>query len=161
MTENTAVAEFKQGMRLLRDAHPNSALAHFRKAAELEKNNPYFMSFVGVSLARAERQWAPALQLCETALSLKRNDVQIYLNLAEIYTAAGRREEALLTLDRARASLGPLPRLQQARLKLGSRRPPALPFLDRQNILNRQLGILRHRVLEWMSGSRLPVAHSS
>jgi hypothetical protein len=66
-----------------------------------------------------------------------------------------------MTLDRALASLGPLARIQQARQKLGRRRSPALPFLDRQNILNRQLGILRHRILEWANGLHFHHFHSS
>jgi tetratricopeptide (TPR) repeat protein len=146
---------------MLRDARPHNALAHFRNAVDLEKNNPYYISFVGVSLARAERNWKAALELCELALTMKRNEAQLFLNLAEVYTSAGRREEALITLDRALASLGPQARIQQARLKLGRRRSPALPFLDRQNFLNRHLGNLRHRLLAWANGSSLPLRHSS
>jgi Flp pilus assembly protein TadD len=146
---------------MLRDARPNNALAHFRIAAELEQNNPYYISFVGVSMARAERKWKPALELCESALSMKHNEAQLYLNLAEVYTSSGRREEALMVLDRALASLGPHPRIKQARLKLGRRRSPALPFLDRQNFLNRQLGLLRHRILSWANGLHSHQLHSS
>jgi Flp pilus assembly protein TadD len=161
MADTVALTEFKQGVKMLREAHPNRALLHFRNAADLEKNNPYFLSFVGVSLARAERQWEPALKLCETALSMKRTEVQLYLNLAEIYMSAGRREEALMTLDRARASLGHNARIQKARMKLGSRRSPALPFLNRENMLNRFLGILRHRILERAHGFRVSHLRSS
>ncbi len=161
MADSVALTEFKQGVRMLRDRHPDNALVHFRKAADLEKNNPYYMSFVGVSLARAERKWTPALKLCEMALGMKRNDAQLYLNLAEVYMSAGRREESLMTLDRAMASVGRDPRIQRARRKLGSRRAPVLPFLDRQSILNRQLGILRHLVVTWADGSRFRLLHSS
>jgi hypothetical protein len=83
------------------------------------------------------------------------------LNLAEVYTSAGQREEALITLDRGLASLGPNTRIQQARLKLGRRRSPALPFLDRQNIVNKYLGALRHRILSWTNHSSSPLLHSS
>jgi len=161
MADSVALTEFKQGVRMLRDGHPNNALVHFRKAADLEKHNPYFISFVGVSLARAERKWTPALNLCEMALRMKRNEAQLYLNLAEVYKSAGRREEALMTLDRALASLGRDARIQRARMKLGSRRSPVLPFLNRQNILNRHLGILRHLVSAWADGSRFRLLHSS
>jgi len=92
---------------------------------------------------------------------MKRNEARLYLNLAEVYTSAGRREEALITLDRALASLGPQARIQQARQKLGRRRSPALPFLDRQNFLNRYLGVLRHRLLSWTNSSQSPLLHSS
>jgi tetratricopeptide (TPR) repeat protein len=161
MAESKAFTEFKRGVRMLRDSRPNTALVHFRSAADLEKQNPYYISFVGVSLGRAEKNWIPALKLCEMALSMKHNEAQLYLNLAEVYTSAGQREEALITLDRGLASLGPDARIQQARLKLGRRRSPTLPFLDRQNILNRHLGILRHRIMAWADGARFPLFHSS
>jgi Flp pilus assembly protein TadD len=161
MADNAALTEFKLGMRMLRDAHPERALVHFRKASEIEEQNPYYLSFVGVSLARAERNWTSALKLCETALKAKRNEAQLHLNLAEVYMSAGRREEALTTLDRASASLGRDARIQQARMRLGSRRSPVLPFFNRQNVLNRQLGSLRHRVLAWAGGSRFRLLHSS
>lgn len=161
MAETVAFTEFKLGVRMLRNARPYVALEHFRSAANQEKNNPYFMSFLGVSLARAERKWGPALEFCETALSMKRNEAQFYLNLAEVYMAAGRREEALGTLDRALVSLGNDARIRSARQKLGRRRSPALPFLDRQHVLNRYLGVLRHRILVLVNGLHVPTLHSS
>jgi Flp pilus assembly protein TadD len=161
MADSPALIEFKQGMRMLRDGHPNDALVHFRAAADVEMHNPYYMSFVGVSLARAEKKWEPALSLCEAALRMKRTEAQLHLNLAEVYVAAGRREEALLTLDRAAASVGRDARVQRARQKLGSRRSPVLPFVSRANILNRKLGILRQRVFDWAAGTHLPLLHSA
>jgi len=74
------------------------------------------MSFLGVSLRSREREWTPALQLCQMALSAKRNEAQLYLNLAEVYKSCGRREEALVTLDRAAASLGRDARILRARM---------------------------------------------
>ena len=155
MADSVALTEFKLGLRMLRDGNPSDALSHFRQAADLEKQNPYYMSFVGVALARAEKQWAPALKLCETALSMKRKEAQLYLNLAEVYICAGRREDALRTLDRALASLGRDARIRRARMKLGSRRSPVLPFLNRHNTVNRYLGTWRHRILAWADSSRL------
>jgi hypothetical protein len=95
------------------------------------------------------------------ALGMKHNEAQLYLNLAEVYTSSGRREEALITLDRGLASLGPDARIQKERLKLGRRRSPALPFLDRQNVVNRYLGVLRHRILSLTNHSSTPLLHSS
>src|SRR5579863_7891248 len=122
MADGAAFMEFKQGLRILDDAQPNEALAHFRKAADLDQHNPYYPSFVGVSLARAESNWTSALKLCEMALDMKRNDAQLYLNLAEVYVSAGRRDEAVSILDKAIVSAGYDARIRQARRKLGSRR---------------------------------------
>jgi Flp pilus assembly protein TadD len=153
MAETAALTEFKLGVQLLRDGKSQEALEHFRKASELENNNPHYASFAGLALARAERKWAEALKLCEAAVSLKRNEVQLYLNLAEVYVLAGRRDDAIRVLDRAAASFGRHAGLRRARLRLGSRRSPTLSFLSRENVVNRQLGIWRHRFLDWLNGS--------
>jgi len=95
MTETEAFKEFKQGLALLRDNFADKALTHMQKAAQLEKNNPYYMSYLGVVLARSEQKWGEAERLCDTAVRMKRNQAQLYLNLAEVYATAGRREEAV------------------------------------------------------------------
>jgi tetratricopeptide (TPR) repeat protein len=160
MADSVPIAEFKQGMRMLRSGKAKTALDHFRKASEMEKQNPYYMSFSGVALARAENKPGPAVKLCETALSLKRNEVQLHLNLAEAYEAAGRRGDALMTLDRAAAAFGRHAGVQKARLRLGARRSPVLSFLNRENVVNRQLGRWRHEALDWAERARHPVVYS-
>jgi Flp pilus assembly protein TadD len=153
MADNAGLAEFKQGIELLRNGYPAEALEYLRHAAELKQQNPYYLSFLGVSMARAQRKWAPAVELCKTALSLRRNEVQLYLNLAEVYTSAGRREDAVVTLDNALKYCGAHARIGRARGKLGRRCSPVLPFLERGSFLNRNLGRLRHRVLERLGKS--------
>lgn len=98
-------------------------------------------------MARSQGKWAAAVELCKTAVSLKRNDVQLYLNLAEAYVSAGRRDIAVQTLDTASRHCGPDKRIVRMRGRLGKRRAPVLAFLPRENFLNRGLGILRHRLL--------------
>ena len=94
MMDTEAFREFKTGLSLLRDNYSAKALQHIQRAAELEKNNPYYMSYLGVALARTERKWADAERMCDTAVHMKRNQAQLYLNLAEVYMAAGRKEDA-------------------------------------------------------------------
>ena len=153
MPESTALSEFKLGVEMLRDDRLDDAVVRFRAAVDMEKQNPYYLSFLGVAVARAERNWSSASKLCEMAVRMKHNEPQFYLHLSEVYTSAGRREEALMTLDRALSSVGPDARIQQARQKLGKRRTPTLPFLGRQNIINVRLGILRNRIATWTSSS--------
>src|SRR6202140_1485649 len=95
MAEDSALSEFKQGINLLRDGHSAEAVEYLRHAAELEQQNPYYLSFLGVSVARAQRKWAAAVELCKAALRLRRNEAQLYLNLAEVYVSAGRRDDAI------------------------------------------------------------------
>lgn len=145
--DTEAFREFKQGLTLLRDNYPVKALPHMQRALELEKNNPYYMSYLGVILARSEEKWAEAEELCDSAVRLKRNQAQLYLNLAEVYANAGRREDAVETLQSGLKYAQRDVRLNMALTRLAERRPPVLTFLNRQHPINRQLGILRHRAL--------------
>ena len=142
------IAEFTQGVKLLQNGYPEKALVCLKRAFECEKQNPYYLSFLGLSIARAEREWDQAAELCELAIQRKRGEIQFHLNLADVYAAAGRRGHALYTLDKALESLGEDSRLRLARSKIAKRRTPVLPFLARENFLNRELGKLRYRVLK-------------
>jgi predicted Zn-dependent protease len=143
----TAVDEFKSGIRFLRDDHPADALEHFRNAASQEPQNPYYLSFFGLSTALAERDWTKALELCQDALRLKRGELQLHLNLVEVYVAANRLQEAVGILDAAESQFGADTRIKGIRKRLGRRRRPVLQFLGRDHFLNRKLGQLRHRFL--------------
>jgi len=147
MAEESALVEFKQGISLLRNGHSAEALEYLRHAAELEQQNPYYLSFLGVSIARAQRKWTAAVELCKAALGLKRNEAQLYLNLAEVYVSAGRRDDAVEVLERALVYFRVDARIMRARANLGRRCSPVLPFLERGHVLNRSLGKLRQRVL--------------
>jgi Flp pilus assembly protein TadD len=148
MTETEAFKEFKQGLALLRDNFADKALTHMQRAAQLEKSNPYYMSYLGVVLARSEEKWAEAEQLCDSAVRLKRNQAQLYLNLAEVYATAGRREDALETLQAGLKYARRDIRLNLAINRLIQRREPVFSFLSRRHPLNRQIGRIRHRTLE-------------
>jgi Flp pilus assembly protein TadD len=150
--ENSAIAEFKQGINLLRNGHSSEAIECLRHAAELEQHNPYYISFLGVSVARATRKTGMAVELCETALRLKREEPQLYLNLAEVYVSADRREEAIETLDLALRRLGNNPRIKRERDSFGNRGGQVLSFLPRGHFLNRTLGQLRHKTLGHLRG---------
>src|ERR1700674_1272163 len=95
MADNSALADFKHGIKLLRNGNSAEALEYLRHAAELKQQNPLYLSFLGVSIARAQRKWGAAVELCEAALRLRRNEAQLYLNLAEVYVSAGRRDDAI------------------------------------------------------------------
>jgi Flp pilus assembly protein TadD len=146
MAEDSAIAEFKQGVKLLQKGQVNEAFEFLHHAVELDQKNPYYLSFLGVSLARSQRKWAAAVELCEKALSLRRNEAQLYLNLAEVYVAADRRDEAVEVLDRGLIYFSADARIRRARANLGRRGSPVLPFLERGHFLNRNLGKLRCRV---------------
>jgi len=146
--EMDPVANFKQGIRLLKDGHAKEALALFRLSFECEKHNPYYLSYLGLSIARAERKWEQATELCEIAVQFKKGEIQFYLNLAEVFVLSRRRERAFDTLDAALEIFGEDERLRQARSRLEKRRSPVLSFFPRDHFLNEKLGKLRHHALK-------------
>lgn len=140
--------EFKEGVELLKNKYPEKAFVKLQRAFESDKHNPYYISFLGLAIARAQRKWAQATELCEMAVQLKPREIQFHLNLGEVYVLAGQRERALHKLDYALGLFGKDPRLKQARSKVEKRRAPVLPFFGREHFLNRELGKLRHRILK-------------
>jgi len=142
------VAEFKEGVKHLKNGYPQKALEKLQSAFESDKKNPFYMSFLGVSIARARQNWAQATELCDRAIQLNPKEIQFHLNLGEVYALAGQRERSLRTLDLALGLFGDDQRLKRAYSKVEKRRNPVLPFFGRGHFLNRELGKLRHRILK-------------
>jgi tetratricopeptide (TPR) repeat protein len=147
------MAEFREGVELLRNEYPQKALVRLRRAFECDKHNPYYISFLGLSIARAQRKWVQASELCEIAVQLRPTEIQFHLNLGEVYASSGLREKALDKLDDAMVLFGEDARLMQARSKVMKRRSPLLPFFGREHFLNREFGKLRHRTLKHLRKS--------
>jgi Flp pilus assembly protein TadD len=148
MMDTEAFREFKQGLALLRDNYAVKALPHMKRAVELEKNNPYYMSYLGVVIARSEQRWADAEKLCDSAVRMKRNQAQLYLNLAEVYATAGRRDDAVEALQAGLKFARRDVRLNIALNRLIRRRAPVFTFLGRKHPFNKSMGKLRHRTLQ-------------
>jgi tetratricopeptide (TPR) repeat protein len=125
-----------------------------RRAFECEKHNPYYLSFLGLAIARAQRKWDQATEFCEIAVQLRPKEIQFHLNLGEVYASSGRREKALDMLGAALELFGGDKRLKQARSKVENRRNLLLPFFGREHFLNRELGKLRHRTLKRLGKDR-------
>ena len=147
-TVDNPMVEFREGIELLKNEYPQRALVKLQRAFDSDKRNAYFISFLGLAIARAQRKWDQASDLCEMAVQLKPKEIQFHLNLGEVYALAGRRARALDRLDRALALFGNDARLKQARSRVENRRNPLLPFFGREHFLNRELGRLRHRILK-------------
>ena len=148
MAEADAVAEFKEGLAFLRNNYAHRAVAHFSRALELDKMNPFYISYLGLAMAAGERNWEAAEDLCTQAVKMRRAQPELYINLAEVYRLAGKRQDAIETLSEGLRYTKRDPRIDDALHRYGFRRPPVFSFLDRNNIINRQLGKLRYRVMQ-------------
>jgi len=148
MIDVLAFQEFRSGLAFLRGGDAHKALPHLRCALDHEPANPFYISYVGVAIAAAEQKWAEAEKLCHSAMRMNRRQAQLYLNLAEVYVAADRKQDAADILARGLHYAPCDQRLQMALDHLAMRRPAVLPFLPRQHVLNRNLGKIRHHALQ-------------
>jgi tetratricopeptide (TPR) repeat protein len=147
MLDVDAFKDFREGLARLRDGDAIAAIELLRQAARRDPENPYYLSYYGLGLGHAEGMWGEAERLCHRAVCRGRRQAQLYLNLAEVYVASGRRQAATDTLALGLHYMPHDARLQIEFNRMIVRRPPVLPFLPRAHVLNRALGHLRHFVL--------------
>jgi Flp pilus assembly protein TadD len=141
------MSDFKECLTHLRDGHPDEALQDVRRALDSAPTNPFYLSYAGLLEALGEQRFDEAERLCLEALQLRRSHPQLYLNLAEVYQAAGRSQDAIETLEKGWISTGRDRRIRTALKKLGRRRQPVVSFLQRNHPMNRILGKWRHRLM--------------
>ena len=140
--------EFRTGLAFLRGGDAHKALSHLRIALYRDPGNPFYISYLGVALAAAEQKWAEAEKLCHSAMRMNRRNAQLYLNLAEVYVAADRKQDAADILARGLHYAPHDQRLNMALDRLAIRRPAVLRFLPRQHVINRNLGRIRHHAMQ-------------
>ena len=116
-TEPDRMVDFKEAVELLKNEYPEKALVKLRRAFESDKHNAYYSSFLGLAIARAQRKWDQASELCEIAVQLNPKEIQFHLNLGEVYASAGLREKALDKLDHALRLFGEDARLSRRAAK--------------------------------------------
>ncbi len=151
----SGMSDFEEGLQLIRDGYIEEALAHVRHALKVAPQNPLYLSYVGLLLARAEQRFANAAMLCQTALAMRPNDPRLYLNLADVYQAGGRPKEAVEILEKGLLATDNDAGIQCAIKEWGRRRPSVLSFLHRSHPVNRILGKWRHRL------TALPARHGT
>lgn len=147
MLDVDAFQDFRLGLARLRDGDAVAAIELLRQAAKRDPENPYYLSYFGLGLGHAEGMWGEAERLCHRALCRGRRQAQLYLNLAEVYVASGRRQAASDTLALGLRYMPHDARLIEEFSKLIVRRAPVLKVFPRSHAFNRILGRLRHFML--------------
>ena len=129
----------KQALRILEDA-----LQEFPE-------DPFIMSYFGCLTAIVEKKHEEGIKICQRALKKLDPEVQpaeksfyagFYHNLGRAYIAGGQRQSAIdafnngLKIDRSNHDL-----LWELK-KLGTRKKPPIPFLSRNNLINKYIGMI-------------------
>lgn len=120
------------------------ALALFERAAEIEAT-PTVRSSLAYCMARERGQIKSGRQLCEELVANEPENLFHQLNLGRILLLSGDRRAAVRAF-RAGILLDPHPQIIAELNRLGVRKPLVFPFLHRDNLLNKYLGLLRNHL---------------
>ncbi len=130
--------QWKQGLAVL-----GKVAEADRQGAEL---HGLFYSYLGYGIARYERRVKEGLALCQHSIKVQFYEPENYVNLARVYLLARNRRKAVDALTRALKLNATHPGATALAREIGWRRPPVIPFLSRDNFLNRLLGKMRHQL---------------
>lgn len=121
------------------------ALLYLEKAFRKGKT-PLLNSYLAYCLAKEHKSYREAIELGRGAVNEQSGNLVLYLNLAKVYILADQRNNALKVLRQA-TKRGRDGRILRLIKKMGIRKKPVLPFLQRENPVNIFLGKLRHQFL--------------
>ncbi|MGD1074662.1 MAG: tetratricopeptide repeat protein [Thermodesulfovibrionales bacterium] len=144
MTENNAEKLFHKGLDALTEGSTLVALAAFEKAAQIE-DNPLYTTYLAFCIARERGQFQTAVTMCETAIAREPHQSAHYFNLGKIYLLARKKEDAI-RIFREGLRREENRQISDELNKLGTRKRPIIPFLKRNNPVNKCLGIVLGRL---------------
>jgi tetratricopeptide (TPR) repeat protein len=135
---------FERGVRAVDRGDWLSGLSCFERAIQLE-SRPVYNSYLAACIARERGQYNKAVILCREAIELEPDNPVHYLNLGRIYLLQGLKNEAMkafregLPYDGEERIIGELD-------SLGTRKRPVIPFLKRNNAVNKYLGMVLNKL---------------
>ena len=132
-----------EGSEALKKGDTATALACYEKLLAVERA-PEVCSALAFCLAREKGAYREAVSLCNEAIKKDPKQTSHFLLMGRIYVLAGRKKEALRAFHLGLRH-GSSPEIEAELKKLGMRRPPVLPFLKRENPINKYLGKLLHK----------------
>ncbi len=131
---------FRAGMLFLKREKYREALSAFRRALDLHALEPRYLSYTGYCLAHVEKRSRDAVDLCEKAVRIEFYRPELFLNLGRVYLLAGNKRKAHQTFWKGFALDRDNKELRAELEKMGIRKPPVFPFLDRKHPLNKIVG---------------------
>jgi len=152
----TSVSKLQQaaqrGIDLCRAGNWKAGMEILGNIAEADRQGTelsgLFYSYLGYGIARYERRGKEGLALCQHAIKVQFYEPENYVLLARVYLLRRRRGKAIEALQRALKLNARHPEAIKLAKEVGYRRRPMLPFLPRNNPLNKALGRMRHSVTQ-------------
>lgn len=144
--ESGAIAqkEFDMAQQELDRNNVLAALACLERALSIW-DDPLWYSRFGFCIAKQRGHLTKAFELCNTAIEHNPDNFIHYLYLGKVHLVAGNTFEALQAF-RQGMILGGSPELERILAAIGTRKPPVIAFLSRDNLFNKYLGIILGRL---------------
>jgi Flp pilus assembly protein TadD len=137
---------YDQGRALLEENEDAQALRCLRAAHLQAPNHARIRSYYGLAVARADKQFTEAVELCNSSLKQEFFNPELYFNAARVYMLFDFKADAIRCLKRGRM-IDPSNKAISSMLgELGMRKGPLLRFLPRNHRVNVWLGQARHRI---------------
>lgn len=119
---------------------------------------PSALSYYGLCLALHTGKTREAVNFCQLAVEKEFYNPESYLNLARVWDVARNRRKAIEVLEKGLSIDARHKGLITLRVRMGVRKGPVLPFLDRDNPVNVTLGRVRASIRK--SPKKAPVRHA-
>jgi tetratricopeptide (TPR) repeat protein len=143
-TEERAEDLFQQALARLEKGNPLGALALFERSYKIRKS-ALCLSYLGLLKAQERGRRREGITMCTLALEKETENPTVYLNLGKALYHAERKKEALDTVRKGLA-YGNDPEALKWLDRVGVRSNLVFPFLARDNVLNKYLGLVFSRL---------------
>jgi len=138
----------------LKKGHQHAAYTTLKRAAVQYPDDPFILSHYGSLQAIVDKKFRDGIANCSRAIVLfKKKSLAggvercavFYLNLGRACLAAGKKKDAIDAFKRGLRYDNDYDAITKKLQKLGTRKRPAVPFLDRSNPINKYLGMILHQ----------------
>lgn len=146
---------FAEFQMLLRRGNGVSALNILSTALDKYPNDPFLLSYYGCLIAIVENKAKEGIKICEDAITQLDKSMPFgseffypafYLNLSRAHLKNNNRKEAVKALRTGLAIDSSNHDILWELKKMGERRKPVVPFLERKNPINKYIGKLRSKI---------------
>ena len=151
MLDHRAENAFQRGVELIYNNRWREALPFLRAAIDFERQGgdptevqARYLSYYGLCLAIVTDRKHEGAKFCKEAVDLEAYNPDLMCNLARVLLAADRRKDAHKALMRGLRLQPDHTAIIQQLKRMGIRKKPALPILDRSNPVNVFLGKMRN-----------------
>jgi tetratricopeptide (TPR) repeat protein len=152
MSEVHSPAHYLEELKtLLRKNENTKAMELMDEALKRHPQNLYLLSYKGYLEAYVQRNFKQGITTCRNAIERLKEKMPFgeefllpffYINLGKAYLAAGRRMEAVTYFGKAKEIDPENSEARDIMKKIGARRKPVVPFLERSNPINKYVGKL-------------------